>query len=173
MNGRSKTTESLPQWVLNKDPEALIARGREEYDPADPVGWYPGIALLIGREADVEKKITDFFRINGRHVSVEEYLRIRNGRIKGSSPADLVKLYVCAGRWEPLPPHKPCTGRDPIAQSWRLYSSILNAFVARDKKKIAAAIRKAEKEGWMFLPYAIVLEARKIGLDPKIKKYDF
>jgi hypothetical protein len=173
MNNQMKSSRPLPTWVLNKDPEALIARGREEYDPADPVGWYPGIALLIGREADVEKKITDFFRINGRHVSVEEYLRIRNGRIKGSSPADLVKLYVCAGRWEPLPPHKPCTGRDPIAQSWRLFSMILNAFVARDKKKIAAAIRKAEKEGWMFLPYAIVLEARKIGLDPKIKKYDF
>ena len=120
----------------------------------------------------MEKKITDFFRINGRYVSVEEYLRVL-GNIAGSSPADLARLYVCAGRWEPLPPHKPCTGRDPIAQDWRLYSSILNAFVARDKKKIAAAIRKADKERRTFLPYAIVLEARKLGLDPKIKKYDF
>ena len=164
---------SVPTAIANRDSLAVTTIGMSDYDPADPIRWYPGIALLIGHNADVEAKIPNFFRINGKQISVAEYLTIRGGRLKGSEPADLAKLYVCAGRWEPLPPHKPCTGRDPIAQSWRLFSAVLNAFVARDKKKIAAAIRKADKEGWMYLPYAIILEARKLGLDPKIKKYDF
>ena len=172
MNAREKTKERIPQWIIDRNPEALIERGRNEYEPAYPARER-GIALLIGRGDDVGTEIPNFFRINGKQVSVSEYLTIRGGRLKGSEPADLAKLYVCAGRWEPLPPHKPCTGRDPIAQSWRLFSAVLNAFVARDKKKIAAAIRKADKEGWMYLPYAIILEARKLGLDPKIKKYDF
>jgi hypothetical protein len=171
MNGRSKTTESLPQWVLNKDPEALLARGRSEYDPASPVSWYPGIALLIGRRGDVEAIIPDVYRLDGQRVSQEQYLEAMN-KVQGRS-LELLELYVCAGRWEELPPHVPYPGHDLSARSWRLYHTILNAFIARDKKKIAAAIRKADKEGEIYLPYAIVLEARKLGLDPKIKKYDF
>jgi hypothetical protein len=171
-SGRKKAAGLLPQWVIDKNPEALREIGREHYR-ADWPADRPGIALLIGRQEDVEEKISAAFRIGGRPASQAEYLSAIGGRLIGHVALDLLRLYVSAGRWEELPPHKPYTGPGATGRDWRLYSSILNAFVARDKKEIAAAIRKADKEGWTYLPYAIVLEARKLGLDPKIKKYDF
>jgi len=113
------------------------------------------------------------YRIGSEYVSREEYLTRMGGRVIGHKSLDLLELYVSAGRWEELPPHKPYGGRDLLGASWRLHMAVLKAFIARDKKKIAAAIRKADKEGWHYLPYAIVCEAKRMGIDPKIKKFDF
>ncbi len=161
---------SAAKAVLNKDREALLAAARQDYDSAYPAEQ-PGIPLLLNRQTDVEARIAALYQINGRHTAPDEYFRIM-GKLR-SAAIEMLELYVSSARWENLPPHVPYTGRDLIGTSWRIHMAVLKAFIARDKKKIAAAIRKADRGGLLYLPYAIVCEARKMGLDPKIKKFDF
>ena len=55
----------------------------------------------------------------------------------------------------------------------RYLSSLMNNLASGDPKKIAAAVRRADKAKDGLMAWAIAREAKRRGLDPKVKKYDF
>jgi hypothetical protein len=172
-----KTLELRAAIRQDRDGDRSVQLAREALDlGGDRAAEQAGFALIAGRPELAEGPLRRplYYRLNGvsQRMTIAEFIAA-GGVPNQMESSDLLRCYVFSGRWEPLPPHSPENTRDASGDFWRLYMAVLKAFIARDKKKIAAAIRRADKAHDPMLAYAIVREARKLGLDPKIKKYDF
>jgi hypothetical protein len=80
-------------------------------------------------------------------------------------------LYIASGNWRPAPKYTSAYGL--MLKELRYLSSLMNNLASGDPKKIAAAVRRADKQKDGLMAWAIAREAKRRGLDPKVKQYDF
>jgi hypothetical protein len=164
--------------IRERNREMALEAARREYNPERP-DFTLGIALLLGRRDDVLRKIENWpywlYTGNGREqrqVTRAEF-EAAGGVLDHEVGRIMLKYHVAAGLWQPLPPHKKTTDRDILGDNYRYRSRIIAAFISRNPRKVANAIRLAEKNLDYFLAYAIACEAKRIGIDHKVKKFDF